>query len=82
METTTEPRAKPKRERMIPLAKALRLLKANPDTAWMPHSSIREAVAKGKVFSRRTPAGKYSRYYVRLSDLKALFTTPTTLNSE
>jgi hypothetical protein len=65
-ETTNE-------EALIPLAEALRMLKNDPLTAWMPHSSIRAAVAKGRVFSRRSPAGKFSRYYVRLSDLKKLF---------
>jgi hypothetical protein len=68
----TKPK-KPKREPLIPLAKALRLLAADPETAWMPHSTIRTAVAEGKVFSRRTPAKKFARYYVRLSDLKRLF---------
>jgi hypothetical protein len=60
-------------EPLILLAEALRRLKADPATAWMPHTSIRQAVATGKVFSKRSPAGKWSRYYVRLSDLKALF---------
>jgi hypothetical protein len=62
-------------EPLIQLAEALRRLRADPLTAWMPHTSIRQAVAEGRVFARRTPAGKYSRYYVRLSDLKALFPT-------
>jgi hypothetical protein len=58
---------------LIPLARALRTLKANPETAWMPAWTIRQAVAKGQVYSKRSSTGKYARYYVRLSDLKKLF---------
>lgn len=68
METQTP--APPRREPLIPLGKALRMLKADPQTAWMPSWTLRQAVLKGKVFSRRSGLGKYARYYVRLSDLK------------
>jgi hypothetical protein len=60
-------------EPLILLSEAIRILKADPATAWMPPTSIRNAVASGKVPSMRTPAGKWSRYFVRLSDIKALF---------
>jgi hypothetical protein len=57
-------------EQLIPLSVALRMLKADKHTAWMPHSRLREAVQNGQVPSRRSSEKKKARYYVKLSDLK------------
>lgn len=59
-----------KDEPLIPLSQALRLLKSNPRTSWMPTTRLRKAVINGEVPSRRSSETKKARYYVRLSDLK------------
>lgn len=67
---------------LVLLSEAIRILKADPATAWMPYTSIRNAVAEGKVFSKRTPAGKFSRYYVRIRDIVELFNKNVTVPSD
>jgi hypothetical protein len=74
-DTATAPQAGPppapkRAEPLIPLATAIRMIKADPQTAWMPYWTLRQAVSTGRVFSRRSSEGKYARYYVRLSELR------------
>jgi hypothetical protein len=57
-------------EPLVRLSEALRMLKADPLTAWMPRSSLRAAVQEGKVPFQRSSDKKRAWYYVRLSDLK------------
>jgi hypothetical protein len=56
-------------EPLVRLADALRQIKENPETAWMPLRAMRKAVRDGKVPSRRTSRSKNAWYYVKISDL-------------
>ena len=53
----------------LPLAEALRRLRADKKTRWLPVHRLREAVRNGEVPSKRTREGRYARYYVRIADL-------------
>jgi hypothetical protein len=57
-------------EPLIPLSVALRILKADSRTAWMPSSRLRTAVQNGEIPFRRSSDKKKARYYVKLSDLR------------
>jgi hypothetical protein len=59
-------------EPLLPLSQALRLLKDDKKTSWMPSTRLRKAVINGEVPCRRSSEAKKARYYVRLSDLKAV----------
>ena len=56
-------------EPLVRLADALKQIKANPETSWMPLTAMRRAVRSGKVPSRRTSKSKNAWYYVKVSDL-------------
>jgi len=56
-------------EPLVRLADALRQIKNDPATSWMPLRAMRKAVRDGKVPSRRTSKSKNAWYYVKVSDL-------------
>ena len=58
---------------MIPLAKALRLLKAAKP--WVPVAALRSKITRGEIPARRSGNGPRARYYVLMSDLEAALPT-------
>jgi hypothetical protein len=56
-------------EPLVRLSDALRQIKNDPATAWMPIRAMRKAVREGKVPARRTSKSKNAWYYVKISDL-------------